>query len=72
MAKQAIGVHVLTLKRGEMHPIRWKQLQVGLQDDNLTRLPGVLEGLDAMEAQLAAQQKAAAQPVVCQYELTPE
>ena len=72
MAKQALGVHVLTLKRGEVHEIRWKQLQVALQNDSLSKLPAVLDGLDAMEEELAAQQRAAAQPVACSYELIPE
>jgi lysophospholipase L1-like esterase len=72
MAKQALGVHLLTLKRGEVHEIRWKQLQVALHDDNLTRLPAVLEGLDTMEEELAVRQRAAAQPVVRSYELIPE
>jgi len=72
MAKQSFGVHLLTLKRGEVHELRWKQLQVPFESDNLARLPAVLEGLDAMEEELAARQRAAAQPVVCLYELIPE
>jgi hypothetical protein len=28
MAKQSLGVHLLTLKRGDVHEMRWKQLQV--------------------------------------------
>ena len=72
MARQSIGVHLLTLKRGEVHEMRWKQLQVALHDDNLTRLPAVLEGLDAMDEELAARQREAAQPVTRSYELIPE
>jgi hypothetical protein len=72
MAKQALGVHILTLKRGDVHEMRWKQLQVAFEDDNLTRLPAVLEGLDAMEEELAVRQRAAAQPVSHAYELIPE
>ena len=72
MAKQALGVHLLTLKRGDVHEMRWKQLQVALHDDNPTRLPAVLEGLDAMDEELAVRRKAAAQPVACSYELIPE
>jgi hypothetical protein len=52
--------------------MRWKQLQVALHDDNLTRLTAVLEGMDAMDEELAARQRAAAQPVACSYELIPE
>ena len=72
MAKQSLGVHLLTLQRGDVHEMRWKQLQVALQNDNLARLPAVLEGLDAMDEELAVRQRAAAQPVACSYELTPE
>jgi len=72
MAIQALGVHVLTLKRGEVHEMRWKQLQVALQNDNLARLPAVLEGLDAVEEELAVRQRAAAQPAIHAYELIPE
>jgi lysophospholipase L1-like esterase len=72
MAKQALGVHLLTLKRGDVHEMRWKQLQVALQNDNLARLPAVLEGLDAMDEELAVRQRAAAQPIACSYELIPE
>jgi hypothetical protein len=52
--------------------MRWKQLQVALRDDNLSRLPAVLDGLDAMDEELAARQRAAAQPAACSYELIPE
>jgi lysophospholipase L1-like esterase len=72
MAKQSLRVHLLTMQRGDVHETRWKQLQVGLHDDNLVRLAAALEGLDAVEEELAAQQRAAAQPVVCSYELIPE
>jgi hypothetical protein len=72
MAKQSLGVHLLTLKRGDVHEMRWKQLQVALQNDNLARLPAVLDGLDAMDEELAVRQRAAAQPVACSYELIPE
>jgi lysophospholipase L1-like esterase len=72
MAKQALGVHLLTLKRSDLHEVRWKQLQVGLHDDNLARLLAGLEALDAVEEELAVRQRAAAQPVACAYELIPE
>jgi hypothetical protein len=45
---------------------------VGLRDNNLTRLAPALEGLDAVEEELAAQQRAAARPAACSYELIPE
>ena len=72
MARQSLRVHLLTMQKGDVHETRWKQLQVGLHDDNLARLSAALEGLDAFEEELAAQQRAAAQPVACSYELIPE
>jgi lysophospholipase L1-like esterase len=72
MAKQTLRVHILTLKRGEIHEFRWKQMQVPLREDNLTRLPGALDTLDSLENEIAARQRAAAQPVPCSYELIPE
>ena len=72
MAKQSLRVHLLTMQRSDVHETRWKQLQVGLRDDNLARLSAALEGLDAVEEELAAQQRSAAQPVVCTYELIPK
>jgi hypothetical protein len=72
MAKQSLRVHLLTMQRGDVHETRWKQLQVGLHDNNLSRLSAALEALDAVEEELAARQRAAAQPVACSYELIPE
>jgi hypothetical protein len=68
MAKQSLTVHLLTVKRNDVH----EMLQVALQNDNLARLPAVLDGLDAMDEELAVRQRAAAQPVACSYELIPE
>ena len=72
MSKQTLRVHILTLKRGEIHEFRWKQMQVPLMEDNLTRLPGALDTLDSLENEIAARQRAAAHPVPCAYELIPE
>ncbi len=72
MAKQAAAVHALTLKRGDLHETRWKQLQVGLESDGLAALPATLAGLDAIDEELVARQRAASQPVARFYELSPE
>ncbi len=72
MAKQSLKVLQLTIQRGEVHEIRWKQLQVGLADDHLTQLKPALENLDAVEQELTARQRSAAQPVPTAYELIPE
>jgi hypothetical protein len=72
MAKQAAEVHDLTLKRTSVHQTRWRELQMRFRNDNLARLPAVLDNLDALDADLAARQRAAAQPAACYYELLPE
>ncbi|MCC6859150.1 MAG: SGNH/GDSL hydrolase family protein [Bryobacterales bacterium] len=71
MLKQAAGVHALTLKRTSVHQIRWRQLQMALQEDNLPRMASILDNLDALDDELAARQRAAAQPAACFYELIP-
>src|SRR5262249_41103716 len=72
MAKQALDVHALTLKHNQIHFVRWRQLQVPLQDLKLERLHDGMASLDALEAELIAQQRAAAQPKPRKYELSPE
>ncbi len=72
MAKQALDVHALTLKHNQIHYTRWRQVQVPLQDQRSDRLQPALESLDALEADLIAQQRAAAQPRPRHYELSPE
>jgi hypothetical protein len=72
MAKQALDMHALTLKHNQIHFTRWRQVQVPLQDQASDRLQPALESLDALEADLIAQQRAAAQPRPRHYELSPE
>jgi lysophospholipase L1-like esterase len=69
MLDQARAVHALTLKRTGVHNLRWRQLQVPMEKDGLGRLKTILENLDALDAELAERQHAAAQPVACYYEL---
>jgi hypothetical protein len=71
MAQQAAQVHDLTLKRAEIHNIRWRQVQVPLQNMLPARAAAVEDNLDALENDLAALQRATAQPASCLYELTP-
>jgi hypothetical protein len=47
-------------------------LQVPLQEQKLERLQPALDSLDALEAELIDQQRAAAQPKPRRYELSPE
>jgi hypothetical protein len=72
MAKQALEVHALTLKHNQIHFQRWRQLQVPLQELKLDRLQPAMDSLDALEVELLAQQRAAAQPKPRHYELSPE
>ena len=72
MTAQAAAVHSLTMKRSDLHQLRWRQVQMIYQAENILRLPAVLDNLDAIEDELAARQRAAAQPAACFYELIPE
>jgi lysophospholipase L1-like esterase len=72
MTTQAAAVHALTLKRAAVHNTRWRNLQTPLDKEPLPRLPTVLENLDALDADLATLQRAAAQPSACFYELVAE
>ncbi len=72
MASQAASVHQLTLRRTSLHELRWRQLQMAFRNDNLPRVPTIIENLDALDEDLAVRQRAAAQPAACYYELIPE
>jgi len=72
MMDQARAVHALTLKRTNVHNLRWRNLQVPMEKDGLGHLKTILENLDALDAELAVRQRAAAMPAVCSYELAPE
>ncbi len=72
MVKQAAQVHALTLKHNNIHFLRWRNVQVPMQNDNLASMPKALAGLDAIEADVVAQQHAAAMPVSHKFELTPQ
>ena len=73
MAKQAAAVHQLTLKRAKAHNDRWRNFQVPNQA--YAKTPGfarAIEGLDAFEAEIRAEQRAAAQPKSHRFELKPK
>lgn len=69
MMKQAEAVHGFTIKRAGVHNTRWRQIQVVFEKEPLPRVAAVLDNLDALDADLAARQRAAAQPSACFYEL---
>jgi lysophospholipase L1-like esterase len=71
MMKQAEEVHAFTLKRTNVHQMRWRQLQMPLEKESYGRMATILENLDALDNEIAVRQRAAAQPVEFYYELTP-
>ena len=71
MAIQAAGVHALTLRRADLHNTRWRQLQVPFENEVVPRLQSILSNIDALDEELAARQRASAQPATCFYELIP-
>jgi len=72
MMIQAAAVHALTLKRAAVHNTRWRNLQTPFEKESLPRLATILDNLDALDADLAALQRASAQPSDCFYELVAE
>jgi lysophospholipase L1-like esterase len=71
MTQQAAQVHDLTIKRADIHNIRWRQVQLPLHNLLPARAAAVEDNLDALDNDLAAIQRATAQPASCLYELTP-
>ena len=69
MSAQATQVHGLTLRHTGLHQARWRTYQVPLANDGLTNLSKSLEAMDAVEAEIIAQQRQLAQPVPHRFEL---
>jgi hypothetical protein len=74
MAKQAAAVHDLTLRHNVVHFARWRQVEVNLQTVTVdpAHLKTAADALDALEADVVQQQRAAAQPKSHRYELAAE
>jgi lysophospholipase L1-like esterase len=72
MVRQAANVHVFTLQHTAIHNTRWRQLQVPLQNNESPELLNALKGLDELEARLVREQRAAAQPRLHRFQLSPE
>jgi lysophospholipase L1-like esterase len=72
MARQAANVHSLTLQHNAIHATRWRQVQVPLQKTQSSELLEALRTLDELEARLIRDQRAAAQPQVHRFALSPE
>lgn len=71
MAEQARAVHALTWKRLELHQTRWRNVQWPLLDMPSAALDRALAAMDALDAEVAARQREAAQPKPHKFELTP-
>jgi lysophospholipase L1-like esterase len=74
MAKQAAAVHDLTLRHNVVHFARWRQVEVNLQNVAVdpAHVKAAADALDALEADVVVQQRAAAQPKSHRYELVAE
>jgi lysophospholipase L1-like esterase len=70
MSQQALEVRDWTVRHIEIHQFRWRTLQVPLQDSGIESTAESMKDLDATEAGVVAQQRAAAQPKPHVYELT--
>ena len=71
MARQAAEVHGLTLRRANVHNARWRTIEVPLENDLLAHSASAIAALDALDAELAAKQRSAAQPLPRRYEIAP-
>ena len=70
MSEQAANVHQLTLRRATLHNQRWRMIQVPYQAYNKSSgFSKALDGLDALEAEVQVEQRAAAQPKPHKFEL---
>lgn len=72
MRKQAAAVHDLTLKHNNVHFARWRQVQVPLANLQPRHMQAAMDALDALEADLIQQQRAAAQPKAHRFMLIAE
>jgi hypothetical protein len=72
MEKQAAQVHELTRRHNEIHFTRWRDVQVPLETNRSRNLSRAIRALDALEADLVKQQRAAARPKERHYQLQPD
>jgi lysophospholipase L1-like esterase len=72
MSKQAAAVHALTLRHNTLHFTAWRQVQVPFQNSKSANVAKAIEVLHALEQEVIAEQRAAAQPKPHRYALTPK
>ncbi|BDC48352.1 hypothetical protein F183_A06680 [Bryobacterales bacterium F-183] len=71
MMQQAEQVQALTVKRTNVHQMRWRQLQIPFDKDGYPRMASILRQLDALDEDIAARQRSTARPGAFFYELAP-
>ena len=71
MMQQAEQVHALTVKRTNIHQMRWRQLQLPFEKDGYPRMQSILQQLDALDDEILARQRSNAKPGAFYYELIP-
>lgn len=71
MYRQAKAVHDLTLQHNNLHFQRWRTMQVPYERRGYPALAKAIEGLEALEADMVAEQRAKAKPVPHRFELVP-
>lgn len=71
MARQAMEVRGLTSQHVDLHQIRWRTIQVPLQNFDSAYYDQALKALDGLETDEVARQRAAAQPRPHVYQIVP-
>jgi lysophospholipase L1-like esterase len=71
MLRQSLAVHALTLRHNDIHFQRWRTVQVPEENHGYPGLAKALDGLDALEADVVADQRAKAKPLPHRFELLP-
>ncbi|CEF48408.1 unnamed protein product [uncultured bacterium] len=71
MFRQAKAVHELTLRHNDLHFQRWRNLQVPYERRAYPGLAKAVEGFDALEADVVADQRNKAKPATHRFELVP-
>jgi lysophospholipase L1-like esterase len=72
MLLQAAKVLRLTVEHNNVHFARWRQIQVPLQSRKSDHVEKALDALDALEAEIVADQRATAQPKPHRFRLRPK
>ncbi len=72
MMRQALVVYEQTRRHNDLHFLRWRVIQVPNERGGYPGLVKAIGGLDALEADLIAEQRAMAKPASHRFELVPQ